>query len=310
MTRAPANLIAVRTLLLTHLDVDPKSSRSQDLEPAEVGIVGDASHRGGYHCGEDRVVSGDYSVVESSRDRTGLTEDSAALDVGQFSVKSGGRTHDLRSFSAWCVQQCTAGAPDTRDIREIIYSPDGKTVRRWDRLGKRSTGDSSHLWHTHFSFFRDAIRAGRDQTALFRRYLTEIGLLAAQPLEDDMPTPADVWSADVIPAARPPYSNSDYKTNPKWTAGYALQAAVEASRAASAEARAARLGQEAILAAVQGLDTAAILARIDQVAAAEQQRDAELAELVRAGLGGELAADEVVRRIGELLTAVPGQARE
>ncbi|WP_431895884.1 peptidoglycan-binding domain-containing protein [Micromonospora haikouensis] len=180
MTRAPASLIAVRTLLLTHLDVDPTTSRPQDLEPAEVGIVGDASHRGGYHCGEDRVVSGDYSVVESSRDRTGLTEDSAALDVGQFSVKSGGRTHDLRSFSVWCVQQCAAGAPDTRDIREIIYSPDGKTVKRWDRLGKRSTGDNSHLWHTHFSFFRDSIKAGRDLTPLFRRYLTSIGLLAGE----------------------------------------------------------------------------------------------------------------------------------
>ncbi|MFI2664894.1 hypothetical protein [Micromonospora carbonacea] len=311
MTRAPANLLAVRSLLLDHLDIDESRTRAEDLEPAEVGIVGDASHRGGYHCGSDRVVSGDYSVVESPRDSSGLTLDSSALDVGGFSVKSGGSTHDLRSFSVWCVQQCAAGAPDTRDIREIIYSPDGKTVKRWDRLGKRSTGDSSHLWHTHFSFFRDSTKAGRDQTPLFRRYLTSIGLIpAAQPLEDDMPTPADVWSADVIPAARPPYNNSDYgdpakpkEGNKSWTAGYALQAAVEASRAASAEARAARLGQEAILAAVQGLDTAAILARIDQVAAAEQQRDEQLAELVRAGLGGELAADEVVRRIGELLTA-------
>ena len=50
-------------------------------------------------------------------------------------------------------------------------------VRRWDRLGRRSTGDDSHLWHTHFSFFRDSTSAGRDQTPLFRRYLTGIGLL-------------------------------------------------------------------------------------------------------------------------------------
>ncbi|MFI7608773.1 hypothetical protein ACIBTV_27185 [Micromonospora sp. NPDC049366] len=186
MTRAPTNLQAVRSLLLAHLNVDKKAVRDQDLEPAEVGIVGDSAHRGGYHCGSDRVVSNDYSVVESSRDRSGLTLDAAALDVGQFKVAVAGRNHDLRSFSTWCVAQCQANAADTRDIREIIYSPDGKTVRRWDRLGRRTSGDSSHLWHTHFSFFRDAIKAGRDQTPLFRRYLTTIGLL-----EDDMSADAE-----------------------------------------------------------------------------------------------------------------------
>ncbi|MET7751803.1 hypothetical protein [Micromonospora sp. NPDC005367] len=186
MTRAPANLMAVRSLLLTHLNIDKNTVRDADLEPAEVGIVGDPNHRGGYHCGSDRVVKNDYSVVESSRDRNGLTLDAAALDVGQFRVASGGRTHDLRSFSTWCVQQCTAGAADTRDLREIIYSPDGRVVRRWDRLGRRSSGDNSHLWHTHFSFFRDSIKAGRDQTPLFRRYLTSIGLL-----EDDMSEKAE-----------------------------------------------------------------------------------------------------------------------
>ncbi|TDC27658.1 hypothetical protein E1211_28985 [Micromonospora sp. 15K316] len=187
MTRAPANLLAVRSLLLSHLNVDKIRVRDVDLEPAEVGVVGDPAHRGGYHCGSDRVVNNDYSVVESPRDRNGLTLDAAALDVGQFRVTSGGRTHDLRSFSTWCVGQCTAGAADTRDIREIIYSPDGRVVRRWDRLGRRSSGDDSHLWHTHFSFFRDSIKAGRDQTPLFRRYLTSTGLL-----EDDMPSAKEI----------------------------------------------------------------------------------------------------------------------
>jgi hypothetical protein len=182
MTRAPANLLAVRSLLLEHLNRDPNRARDEDLEPNEVGIVGDANHRGGYHCGSDRVVANDYSVVESPRDRNGLTLDAAALDVGMFEVSVGSRTHDLFTFSTWCVAQCVADAPDTRDIREIIYSPDGKVVRRWDRLGRRSTGDRSHLWHTHFSWFRDAIKANRDQTPLFRRYLTTIGLIGG----DDM----------------------------------------------------------------------------------------------------------------------------
>ncbi|SCF02119.1 hypothetical protein [Micromonospora chokoriensis] len=190
MTRAPANLLALRSLLLTHLDNAPGPD---DLEPAEVGIVGDPAHRGGYHCGSDRVVANDYSVVESPRDRAGLTLDAAALDVGQFDVRSGGRSNTLSSFSVWCVAQCAANAADTQDIREIIYSPDGTTVKRWDRLGKRTTGDSSHRWHTHFSFFRDAIKAGRDQRPLFRRYLSSIGLLE----DDDMTPQEHNWLATV-----------------------------------------------------------------------------------------------------------------
>lgn len=186
MTRAPQNLLAVRRLLLDHLNVDPDTVRDQDLESAEVGIVGDPAHRGGYHCGSDRVTPRDYSVVESPRDSSGLTLDAAGLDVGLFRVVVAGRAHDLRSFSTWCVAQCTEGTPDSRDLREIIYSPDGKVVRRWDRLRKRTSGDNSHLWHTHFSFFRDSIKANRDQTPLFRRYLTTIGLL-----EDDMSAEAE-----------------------------------------------------------------------------------------------------------------------
>ena len=178
MTYAPDNLLAVRRLMLDNLDLDP----------AEVGIVGDANHIGGYHCGADRVrrvdgVIRDYSVIESPRDRSGLTDAACAVDIGQFDVEVKGKRHNLRTFSVWLVAQCKAGTPDTRDIREVIYSPDGKTVRRWDRLGKRSTGDSSHLWHTHISYHRDAIKAGRDQTPVYRRYLTEIGRLAREGVD-------------------------------------------------------------------------------------------------------------------------------
>ena len=66
-------------------------------------------------------------------------------------------------------------------------------MRRWDRLGKRTSGDNSPPWHTHFSFFRDAIKAGRDQTPLFRRYLSAIGLLE----DDDMTPEEHDWLATV-----------------------------------------------------------------------------------------------------------------
>lgn len=236
MTRAPDNIKAVRGLLLTHLNVDQDAVRSADLEPAEVGIVGDPNHTGGYHCGSDRVVPNDYSVVESDRDRAGLTEDASALDVGLFSVQSGGRTHNLQTFSTWCVAQCVAGAPDTRDIREIIYSPDGTVVRRWDRLKRRTSGDSSHLFHTHFSFHRDAVKAGRDLTPLFRRYLEAIGLIES---EDDMDAAGfikilqDPTVAAFFRAAPWQYAGSPMPTG--LSAGWTLAGAHQAAKQAAGE---------------------------------------------------------------------------
>lgn len=178
MTTAPSNLLDVRSLLESHLH----------LPAVSLGITGDPAHHGGYHCGSDRVVTNDYSVVESSRDRSGLTIHASALDVGWWELRVAGRTHNLCTFSTWCVTQCAHGAADTHDIREIIYTPDGHTVKRWDRLGKRTSGDSSHLSHTHFSYFRDATKAGRDLRPLFVRYLTEIGVI------DDMPTVDEIFS--------------------------------------------------------------------------------------------------------------------
>lgn len=186
-TYAPDSIQDARRLLLAHLP---------GLTSAEVGIVGDTAHQAtgsSYHLGRPNLRSDSYSIVESSRDRNGLSNAASGLDIGDWAATVAGKRHTLRSFSVWLVAQCKAGTADTRDIREVIYSPDGESVKRWDRLGKRSTGDSSHLWHTHISYFRDSEH--RDKTALFRRYLTEIGLL-----EDDVALTADdkAWLADKI----------------------------------------------------------------------------------------------------------------
>lgn len=154
MTYAPASIKAAQVYLHDKTGLDWVS----------LGIVGDSRHIGGYHQGEGNVSSTDYSVDESPRDERGLTGAASAIDIGAFS--KGGKT--LRELSLWIVGQCAAGAADTRDIREVIYSPDGRTVKRWDRLGIRSSGDSSHLTHTHISFFRDS--ETRDKTGLFRRF--------------------------------------------------------------------------------------------------------------------------------------------
>jgi hypothetical protein len=75
------------------------------------------------------------------------------------------------------------------------------------------------------------------------------------------------------------------------------------------ELSAAKLRDEAILAAVKGLDTKAVLSKIDQRAAEEAARDtaasqqrAEILALVQQVGSGQIAAEDVVARIGELLT--------
>jgi hypothetical protein len=170
MSYAPATIVAARSLILKNL---PK------IDPLSVGIIGDDSHAQtgtSYHLGKDALRSDAYSITESPRDRDGLTNAASALDIGVFTSGA----HNLRTFSSWLVAQCVAGTPDTQDIREVIYSLDGVSVHRWDRLKVRTSGPTSHLYHTHISYFRDS--EDRDKTALFRRYFTFIGLMG-----NDMP---------------------------------------------------------------------------------------------------------------------------
>jgi hypothetical protein len=142
-----------------------------------LGIVGDVAHQQkgtSYHLGRDDLVSGAYSA-RLPRDVAGLTDAASAVDLG----KLGGSLAGLQKFSVWLAGQCKAGAPGTRDIRELIYSPDGKVVRRWDDVSKATytggdgtgQGDNTHLYHTHISYYRDS--EGRDKTVTFRPYFQE-----------------------------------------------------------------------------------------------------------------------------------------
>lgn len=154
-TYAPQQLLALRQYM----------KGKTGLADNALGIVGDTSHVGGYHHGWSmrRLSNGntaDYSWNESARDWGHTSDAASAFDIGMFPR--------LRELSLWLVRECEAGAPDTLDIREVIYSPDGIAVRRWDRLRRRSSGDDSHLTHTHVSFFRDA--EDRDKVGVFQRF--------------------------------------------------------------------------------------------------------------------------------------------
>ena len=149
-----------------------------------LGIVGNQKHCAGYHLGKDRIFSdcackpdgtcesgkrwSDYSV-QTSRDKAGLTNGSAAIDLGKLN----GTLVQLRQFSDWLARRCVKSVAGTEDVREVIYSPDGKRV-----LGFKDGvdflipdyGDLSHLTHTHVSFYRDA--EARDKRPLFAPYFT------------------------------------------------------------------------------------------------------------------------------------------
>ena len=149
-----------------------------------LGVVGDTGHvaKGtSYHLGKSQLTATAYSI-KTARDKAGLTEAASAIDLGKInkSIK------ELRTFSKWLVSQAQANADGTRDIREIIYSPDGVRVFGWSRENGVASapilgyGDSTHVTHTHVSFYRDAEK--RDHTTAFRPYF------AAAPTGDTMPT--------------------------------------------------------------------------------------------------------------------------
>jgi hypothetical protein len=134
-----------------------------------LGIVGDTKHklRGtSYHLGRSDLIVGAYST-KLRRDRH-PTLSASALDLGKLNHRIG----KLRKFSNWLVGQAQDGL--TPDIREIIWSPDGHDVQRWDGHQERiivslrrdqngtpqvvneGQGDATHYRHTHISFYRDS----------------------------------------------------------------------------------------------------------------------------------------------------------
>lgn len=161
MTFAPATLLAARDYL---------KGQDGDLDNSEVGIVGGPAHvRQGtsYHLGrDDLIMSKNPYSARTARDRAGLSNAASALDIDDD-------LDELRALSLWLVQQCQLGAVDALDIREIIFSPNGFNVLRYDReRGQGSSpipdDDLSHRTHTHVSYYRDS--EFRDKVGLYRRF--------------------------------------------------------------------------------------------------------------------------------------------
>jgi hypothetical protein len=188
---APSTILALRSYLIPYTH----------LSPAALGIVGDAAHarRASYHNGWDRVIAygrtaaTDYTI-RTARDRAlPRTYAASALDIGNFPK--------LRSLSLSLVAQARANLPGTRDMREIIYSPDGQRVLRWDRergyssMPRTGEADNSHLWHTHVSWYRDSEK--RSKLLPFQRYF-EPDLAPAFRVAIDGRTPLFTSAGDKV----------------------------------------------------------------------------------------------------------------
>lgn len=176
VTFAPPDLQAVQRY------VHDKTGQPWDA----LGIIHSTPQGGGYHEGQDLLAAADrapgpaypYSDYSYADARTvssnGLGRDLTAADrlAGEPDAASafdlGGAFPDFLKFNAWMRDRMLAGDPRTRDIREMIYTLDGITVRRIDRTGiQRDGGDNTHLSHTHFSFYRDSFgRRDRDDNFL------------------------------------------------------------------------------------------------------------------------------------------------
>jgi len=209
MTYATDELKAARSLLIAELDMHPGSGAyPDDLDPAEVGIVGDTAHAQtgtSYHLGADQLGADAYSA-RTARDVAGLTNAASAVDVGEFEIVTSKGTFTHRDLAVWSVAQCRANAPDTRDTREIIYSPDGQRVFRYDRERGVTSAPTeripadSHRWHNHYSQYRDATKAGRTTLlAHFTRWLTEIGAIDDMALDDKVYDIRDASGKPVTP---------------------------------------------------------------------------------------------------------------
>jgi hypothetical protein len=325
MTYVPRDLAAMRVYM----------QRQTGLAGNALGIAPDDEHldTGGYHVGNDDLaraarLTSDYSKRESGRDRPGSNAASAD-DTGTDWPKGGAARS--RRFDAFLVERCRAKDLRTRDIREIIYSPDGRVVHRYDALGIRSTGDSSHRWHTHKSYFRDSEDRRDNPRSVFGLYLEffegvttdpTTGGLSMQMMIKASDSP-QIWLADgmfrrpVPPEWVPAVGNGQthasgylgnlgnngqvFVTGPTavldvW--GIDIQTAIASRVAELAAADAARdvAARNAIDALTKALaagggnvETAAILARMDELALKESRTVQDLVDQVN-DLRRQLAA--------------------
>lgn len=272
----------------TWKDVRAVFQKETGMPPVSLGIQHYSVQGGGYHEGNDLLAEGgrlntDYSKRETDRDRPG-TDGANAIDIGWFDVNvlhSNGsvRRVTLITMNEWLLRNVNAA--DALWIREFIYTVDRTNVKRWDRLGVRTTGDSSHLTHTHVSGFRD--NETTPKAGLFERFWSEMRGGGSVGFIDDTNAAALAFRVDALASGASNVRGGPTTGENMWTV-QAIKGIGTKVDALIAEAAADKARDALTLAAVQALqsggsnvDTAAIINAVN--AATTDVKDAVLAEL-------------------------------
>jgi hypothetical protein len=143
------------------------------------GIVGDASHKGGYHRSrEDQPSKANYSVVRPD-DRLGPDDAASAVDMSM-------NTADMKTCTARLAKAYDNVAdPRRKYMNAFNGTTNGTTARRWDVYARRTEPASSdHLWHVHLSIRRRYVNSATATKALISilkgetvaQYLASIGV--------------------------------------------------------------------------------------------------------------------------------------
>lgn len=285
---------------------------------AALGILGDTDHAEGgdsYHLGKNQLRSNaSYSVTESRRDKH-PTNAASAFDLGggwrfeaahDAAAKKRAQKAFLR-FNHLYVAALKAKERGTEDIREIIYTPDGTVVKRFDVLGIRDSGDDRHLTHTHTSFFRDSEgrRDGAYRTLLLRlihQAISEKSDFMATVKQQDWD--ALIWRVEGLAAGRTAVAGGPTKratiglTTRLDTVARKLDAVSQAVTSLAPDVE-RRLKDE--FKRIDD-DQAAALAAVATIAA-DLSLDGTLRALLDRHASGELDSDAVVRQLHDALTA-------
>jgi hypothetical protein len=161
---------------------------------------------------------------------------------------------------------------------------------------------SGGRWHpgAQLQQYKNGVKVAGADVDLNRATTTAYGQWAATEKENDMS-----WDERIplITGQGVSYSSEE------WRAGFLLASdhyyTLKFGQEILAGQKAAKLREEAILAAVKGLDTKAVINAVNTAAAADAQRDADLLAEVRALADGGAGADAIVQH---LIARLSGQS--
>ena len=203
------------------------------LEPS-TQLGGIFASKPGYHNTRDGNDPHNYSVVDPP-DKGGPANLAAALDW-TFPDAQSGRYDLIIKYSKRLLDSGKDPNDSRLDwMREFYGQADKDTaVEGWDfRYAVPASSDSSHLWHIHFSFSRNALTTANMDKLLQVLTGDDMDLTAANLTA----IATAVWKRDIIPAPAPPVQNPDYGDpvdpnagNKTWGAQNSLHEAVQKSR--------------------------------------------------------------------------------